>query len=1272
MGWSAAAVVITSALMVGEGVWFLRHGEPPVRARRWGLLLLVVAGWSLIWARLFFLGRMVVSPELGVLMAQGGPVTGLGLGLLLGGIALGAGIAWGACHCHEGCRPSFRWWLMGGALGMGLVTALQLQPLQMEEPGLPRIYSYDLWSPPLLLWLCLCLAGSILGLLQVRSRLSLVWFTTVLVTALALFAEGRAEYTGSELAEKWDVAWSQCLMLALPASMGLAAWLASWGLQLRSRGLRGVIRSLLVVALAGLGGRFVVMEQQTRSLWGAFAVIAVALAALRAWKRLATYSPDIPPLRRYLALAAVMLLPLSVVVPLRSTSFNPLVDLAGLMLGWGVLADALLEGPLSRQLRALREATSTPGRTALWAALQGLTAAGRRLRAWSKQLFSLPSFPIALAKLLVALVLIIALGEIPNAGKTIIQPFRDTGIAPADEKALGQSVSDNLLSAIGALRKELRPEGLLLQPAGGDEPEKQRQYSGRGLDTGDSTTVFTTDMSLDVGSIKVPIHLLIAPIQTPVRALLGVRVIQGTLHEDQSRYTLLAASNTGETWTVSLSKQELVDDLPQGPDGPVEPRPTDAIVPLTQQLAFEIISADPQYEKTGITHSWRAFQAFQQGMRDWESVERGQDWDAITRAIEAFREATRLDPGFALAYYRLGLTLRADGQHSSATEALRQSITRNPSFVPGQVALAFQLHAGGGDSLRETVASPPAPVLMEGPREEQRRNARELWRQIIQVPDPAHLMEKAQAYHGLCLLDAAEVARASSSHPRATQWQRRAYFYCKRAERTYARLSRVSHAAPLVKEETAQVLGTLGRLLKEPGHELHGRFVGMPWRPDPRYWLCSSTSLNEGDLMWQGVFEYELVWSPHLRAARQYFERAAELSKEPEADMYFQCEAAMAAKALGEEEPMQLLKGNALAHLVAAQEYSAIAKQTVFEENGTRELIDFYHLLALHEFQWAVELDPSNVTALNGYAYTFWQWRYHVTEPAVEDIALHQMSHRAEAFARKAVTLAKSSGSRALQVQTQSTLGELLLALARPSEAIEVLSEAQRHAFTHPLFDEVHWDLAQAYLCEALNEELAGLEKEASLEEEAGLAHRVQELRRRATQLFKDIHQHDLSREDKLFSGQNELELPPTLDPNRVSRVCLEDQRSRVEALPEGTRPVFVLRGGEPQYESNGLCDWLGIQADANTPEGGPVHAPLLLHVWGGGIDIRVPVTEVREEHALLAYEPRNTRDYYFAQLEDKDQQAVSAAYAIPTFANTSTGRCAKNQLNLTFDQQGG
>jgi tetratricopeptide (TPR) repeat protein len=689
--------------------------------------------------------------------------------------------------------------------------------------------------------------------------------------------------------------------------------------------------------------------------------------------------------------------------------------------------------------------------------------------------------------------------------------------------------------------------------------------------------------------------------------------VHGSFHSEQSGHALLALSSFGESWRVLEPKQT--------------PSPQDAATVLADRLAFEIISRDPGLSKVGMTRSWFAFEEFRRGLLKWKEYEAGM-FDSLTEAIEHFRKAVHRDAGFALAHYRLGLALRADGQPARGVEALRGALQAQADFVPGHTALAFTLAYFENYYYLAPAALQPRDRPSEATSQARSREARNLWQQVLLFsPSLVSLHDRASAYYGLCesALDAREYSLA--------------YFYCKRAEQAYGKLPADLRKAVQVQQTQAAVLNTIGIALMR-------RKMTEVVNPEAK-WSCSPGAVESLKYGPEGLAVRYKQWeTPYRKAALRYFQRALALVPD---DSIIQCNAALNSLLLGDSRPMDALNLQAATHRTLGDSFRQNAKGLSWDASAP----NYFHL-AIQEFERAIALDPADVDSLNGYAYTFWQWRYNFPSEQSPKGPGPAIAHQAEQHARQAVRLAEGKASLATEVMVRSTLGEVLLAQARPHEAIEVLETARATLPKHALFDEIRWDLAQAYLCAKENDvRLSRLDEHVRL------------FRNQAIPLLGQIEESERKREVQPFSNQ-----PQRLDPARYQLVCLwASAEKTVEQAPASNEPEFRLRRGTPEYNSHPPCSWLGVLAHAFDENGVPVKN-LMLHVWGGGIERRIKAGEFPEyglQNVLLTSKPRATHHYYFAQLEDDRRNPLSPVYPIETFNNEAADRCSRNEISLMF-----
>jgi tetratricopeptide (TPR) repeat protein len=278
---------------------------------------------------------------------------------------------------------------------------------------------------------------------------------------------------------------------------------------------------------------------------------------------------------------------------------------------------------------------------------------------------------------------------------------------------------------------------------------------------------------------------------------------------------------------------------------------------------------------------------------------------------------------------------------------------------------------------------------------------------------------------------------------------------------------------------------------------------------------------------WRSV----LRQSPYSRDSLGYFKRALALLPD---DYRIRCSAARAAYVLGDPEPMQRLRADPGAHVSLANGHRKLAKDRMINDHpgvGARN-----YLLALHEYQEAINLDPTHIEALTGYALAFGEWRMQLSTSADPDGPGLAIAQRAEAYARQGVALVTDKLDPVTEAMVRYALGKVLLAQARPTEAVKELETAVSLAASHSTAYEIRRELAQACLC-AASINLRGA-PEAS----------VQALEARAVGLLMEIRGRGLTRESRL-NGAHAY----ATGSSRVMSVC--DAEFPIEGMPDPAAP---------------------------------------------------------------------------------------------------------------------
>jgi tetratricopeptide (TPR) repeat protein len=474
--------------------------------------------------------------------------------------------------------------------------------------------------------------------------------------------------------------------------------------------------------------------------------------------------------------------------------------------------------------------------------------------------------------------------------------------------------------------------------------------------------------------------------------------------------------------------------------------------------------------------------------------------------------------------------------------AFRASLRADPSLIPAYIALASTLYDFERTSYLGDVGSPLDFLFKLPPQSERVASARDLWLKVLRLPGrDDSVANLGSAYYGLCRQASRQgrrLARLSlqqgRSHP-PEPWSLyyMAYYYCKRAEAQYASLATTQYTNPEIKKAEAYVLQNLGVILAN---------FQPPKRPsegDQSGWECWATKL-EANL--------------NSREGLQFFLRALDLLPE---DYRIRCYAARAAYASGNPELLERLQADPAAHLNLANSHRRLARVCAsmvrlspdeygrLEQTSYRRYIQLckgedafstsaeHYQLALDEYNEVIRYEPMNIEALTGYADTVWERLINASNTEELRSWIAGYPEQALRYARQAAAFSSVPPAGTMPAMIQATLGKAFLAQGEPKFAIEELKKVVARVPDHPAYYEIHWALAQAYVCAA------------SIDKHLGVGDEDVELGEKlAVKLRGDIHQQERTREFQLYSAR-----PGVLGSPWGTLIC--DPKVGMERMPD-------------------------------------------------------------------------------------------------------------------------
>lgn len=1259
MDWKSAAVAAFVAFMfVLQGISCWRRSEASSYGSALGVLTILLALLGFASHFLLASGALAFSPEYGVVMVQG-LAARAALFVLLGGIPVAAAVGIHISNRLAGVESNWRPLVIVAAVVGGL-AASRVESLDSEFG--PPIHAYDIWWPVLPIWIGLSFVECMLTLGRARRRSLKLGIEMVFAVGVSLWAT-RRDHLGLYYADPQSIQlWWLTLCIGLSVLLGATVWRFRPAWRQRWRLVLNVAWTILAV-LAGALGLFSSLSLWLAQngtlpvplrpwfLWTVWVVIAAVFAALLVWRRWKSNGLRMPDFGRpgrwddVLGAIALLAIALGLTDAFYLRSANPVLALILVLVGWGTLVEVIAIGPLAAFFRRPLAQSVRAAGTWTVAARHYLSDVTRQSSTTAahgvKWFFNFGSAGVGAMRLLLLALALVALAELPHARSTVVVPFNTLGLSDEESKDFGRMISHRVVNAFGTLARDLQPEVAIALPTDDRTEPKFAIVPG---DASERPEAAVGSGDIDIGGVKIPVTLVTGWIQAPMRSLLGVRVVTGSVQKDGNGYVLLVRSSDGGIWRVPDASLLVAESAStEGaassakPPAPNTAAREAAAERMARELAYKLISTLPAMRRTGMTQSWQAALPFTEGLGAWHRYETGrEDYDGLTEAIGHLQEAIRIDPDFALAHYRLGLALQADGQSFAATESFRRSLQANPDFALAHNALASHVYFN-----RRAYYAPatiePADESSLDPHDADIREALKSWHRVLefhgaQIPT----LDRASAHYGLCRAAVDNDLIAERIEPR---WKYAsyylAYYHCKRALQVYAALPDVVRNSPEGRTAEGSVWNTTGVILSRSGQTTfrENRDGG---------WQCSDTSIVAEDLKAnRRPTIFELHRSPYTKDALRYYEHATRLLPD---DGIVRCNAASTAFVRDDRQPMKELAATSSAHFALAD---TLSRRIQGQEPDPAQ-----YILALQEFETAFTLDPQNLMARNNYSYTVWQWH----RASMLKSALRPPRHivrAADEQAREAARLAAGKGRRLDLVYMQSTLGEVLIMQGRSHEAYGQLEAAVKRAPMHPAFDEIRWDLALAYLCAGAIDRQSGREH----------AH-VQWFEEEASKLLEGIRTREANRETRTYTGTG------LLDVNHLSGLCIPGPDGMSNDDQEGNGTRYELQTNPTQTDSYVLCNRLAMVAyvqDVNLSDS----TQLGLRLWGPAMSGSTPVfrVPVGPDAVSITLPRMDTHHLYFAQLEQingdpRSAVPISRAYPIET---RSDAPCSNNRIVLTF-----
>src|SRR5579871_1829146 len=600
-----SALVVFAAILIAallfQGVLCLVRRE---RQNRVGILNLLLGAIGLFFWLAMESGTVVIAPELGVVMVQG-PWTTFLLRLSLVIIAVCAALSWQSALAYA--RQPFRRRglaiLMGIALVCGLAASSQFNFVAIDGGlrGARPIAYFNMWFPPLMVWVLFCFSQSIAAIFARPRLLDCFRAACLVIAPVALFGLGWQEIADPYTTAAFTRAiWINVLYVAYAGVLGSLAWFAiQW-----SR--RSVAAAVILVEAGLVVWAFHSPEYLYRNrLPGFLIVLGLLTAAQIAWavscnwgrsqrSVVPAYHPDDHEIgrlaytywesrartggsaeedwqraeatlryrglwTRYLLSFLLCLVAAGLFDFFYASLLSPWIDAAVAFFAWFLTTEFLAQGIVYRipdwLVRAGRNAAR--GFEPSWTSLKNWRAEQRAKSSKDQPASGTAKTLRATVQIVAAVAALIAFSEVLHIGKTVLEPFAEPAGDDGKQQP-GRQLSLLMSEELNQLRKDtelLVFSGKSMEAGRGDQRRLSRPIVA--MESSNLASAISSSNELSIFGLKISPGFLVGIIQVPVRGLLGIDVISGSLFQETtegaSHLRAVVSSNTGQTWTATES-----------------------------------------------------------------------------------------------------------------------------------------------------------------------------------------------------------------------------------------------------------------------------------------------------------------------------------------------------------------------------------------------------------------------------------------------------------------------------------------------------------------------------------------------------------------------------------------------------------------------------------------------------------------------------------------------------------------------------------------------